>query len=185
LFIIYKIYVIVIPATTNLKHAFLQQYHLQKAFGIAMLLIYLNKTGRETFPTIQLADNTNNSNDNSAAGGNSGRDGAGNTGGDDDSNDFIAVNEEDTGTGLGSSDYVGRDRYFDRRFYRRYCIWRPPTSVKNYSVSGSFIGGINTKDAKLGNASSGSNTLKAGRAIKMVNQVHQTPAKSRQVPWYK
>jgi hypothetical protein len=108
LFIIYKIYVIVIPATTNLKHAFLQQYHLQKAFGIAMLLIYLNKTGRETFPTIQLADNTNNSNDNSAAGGNSGGDGAGNTGGDDDSNDFKAVNEEDTGTGLGGSDYVGR-----------------------------------------------------------------------------
>lgn len=158
-----------IPARTHHLKILLQTYQLKQAIYLAVLLHYLEQSQKaNNLPSIQLSNNSGNGNGNSSAGGNSGRAGSGNTGGnDDDFDDFKTENNEDTGTGMGGSDYVGKatgnmidDSIADT------VSGGGTVGDKNSNVSGTTVGGITTDEAQLGNANSGSDTPKAGRAIK-------------------
>jgi hypothetical protein len=151
-----------LPANTRLQ--------ITGTANLTLLLWVLQlKIAEKQVAFIQLNNNSNSSQDsNSTSGSSSGKAGAGNTGGnDDDSDNFKASNEEDTSTGLGGSDYVGKatgnmidDSIVDT------VSGGGTVGDKTSDVSGTTVGGVTTSEAELGNANYGSDIPKAGKAIK-------------------
>ncbi len=147
------------------------------AVSFAVILQYLKDMSdkESTFSGIQLSNNAGeggSGSNNAGAGGNSGNAGAGRSGEDDGEFDdgtdaFKAANDEDTGTGLGGSDYVGKatgnmidDSIADT------VTGGGTVGDKTSRVSGTTAGGIMGVETEIGGASIGGDTPKAGRAIK-------------------
>ncbi|MDO1445160.1 hypothetical protein Q0590_02805 [Rhodocytophaga aerolata] len=134
---------------------------------LLLWVLQLKNSRKEVVP-IHLANGNSSQNSDSTSGDKSGTAGAGHTSGNDDgSDDFKATNEEDTGTGMVGSDYVGKatgnmidDSIADT------VSGGGTVGEKTSDVSGTTVGGVTTSEAELGNANSGSDIPKAGKAIK-------------------
>lgn len=161
---------------SNIRINYLVYNRQIHAIAFAVLQQYLKQINMldTELPLIQLSNQTGNEGptNSSGAGDNSGKAGAGKRGGDDDGFDdgfdeFNAANDEDTGTGLGGSDYVGKatgnmidDSVADT------VSGGGTTGDKTSRVSGTTVGGVIGTEAEIGGASTGGGIPKAGKAIK-------------------